>query len=71
MNVRAGNAAIVSAEFRGLFDSACRYRDAREIAGNPRTFSMLSEQEAAEEDRTLQEFVAAYRRFHKERGLTI
>lgn len=61
VNMQAGNAALLTDEFKSVFDKACRYRDAKEVADNHREFSMLSERDAAEEMTTRQAFAEAYK----------
>lgn len=68
MNVEAGNAALLTDEFKALLDLACRYRDAKSIADNHRQFSMLSDRDEAEVGRTRRAFVEAYRAFHEKHG---
>lgn len=65
VNVRAGNAALLTEEFKSLFNLACRYRDAKRVAENHRQFNVLTQREAAEEDRTLREFVKEFEAFHQ------
>jgi hypothetical protein len=62
-NVKAGNAEFLSADGKALFELACRYREARDIADNHRPFAMLSGQEAAELEQRRREFVEAYTAF--------
>lgn len=61
--MRAGNAALLTEEFRTLLDVACKYRSARENVDNHRQFDMLSERDAAEEKRTRQAFAETYKAF--------
>jgi hypothetical protein len=65
VNVRAGNAALLTDDFKALFDKACRYRDAKSLAENHREFNMLTEREATEEKSMRHAFLEAYRAFHK------
>jgi len=67
-NVTAGNAALLTEEFQSLFKLACRYRDAKSVAENHRQFNVLTQREAAEEDRTLREFLKEYEAFHQRHG---
>ena len=41
VNVSAGNARLLTEEFKSLLDLACRYREARSLADNHRQFNML------------------------------
>jgi len=68
VNVTAGNAALLSEEFKSLFNLACQYRDAKSLAANHREFKVLTEREATEETRALRAFVGAYEAFHQKRG---
>jgi hypothetical protein len=63
VNMRAGNAAFLTGEFKAVFDRACRYRSAKNGADNHRQVNMLNEQDAAEETATRQGFAEAYRTF--------
>lgn len=63
VNMRAGNAAFLTDEFKAVLDKACRYRNARTAADNHRQVNMLSERDAAEETATRQEFAEAYKTF--------
>lgn len=64
-HVSAGNAARLTAEFKVLFDAACEYRNAKQLADNRREFNMLSEQEAAKEKATREAFAKAYMEFRE------
>lgn len=64
-NVTAGNAELLSAEFKALFEKTCAYRDAKRVADNRREFRMLTKEEAVEERMTLNEFLESYRSFHE------
>ena len=71
VNVKAGNSEYLTPEFKGVFDKAFEYRQAKKLADNHRQFGIVTEEEAAVE-RTLREvFAAAYRRWTEEqlRGL--
>jgi hypothetical protein len=68
VDVQAGNAALLTDEFRALLDLACRYRDARSTADNHREFNMLSDHDEAEERRTRRAFVEAYTALHERHG---
>jgi hypothetical protein len=63
INMRAGNAALLTEEFKTLLDVACRYRSAKENVDNHRQFDMLSERDVAEEKRTRQMFAETYKAF--------
>ncbi len=68
VNVQAGNAALLTAQFKVLLDNACRYRDARRLADNHRQFNVLGEQAEAQEKSTRQAFAEAYRSFDEKHG---
>jgi hypothetical protein len=57
----SGHAAEQSPEFKALFDKACLYRTAREIADGRRQLNILSEQDAANEKATRQAFAESYK----------
>jgi len=63
VNMRAGNAALLTEEFKALLELACRYQEASKLAANHRRFNALSESEAAEEATTRQTFAEAYKRW--------
>jgi hypothetical protein len=65
VNVQAGNAALLTDDFKALFDKACQYRDAKSLGDNHRESNMLSERDADEEKSTRHAFLEAYRTFHK------
>ena len=65
MNMRAGNAALLTDDFKTVLDKACRYRDARKVADNHRQFKILSESVAAEEEATRRAFAEAYKAFRE------
>ncbi len=67
VNVDAGNAKLLTEEFKALFELTCRYRAARETADNRRQFNLLGELEAASERKTREAFVRAYMDFEKAR----
>jgi hypothetical protein len=62
---RAGNAELLTAQFKALMESACLYRDLRSIANDRRKINMLSEQEKAEEEAARQAFVQTYDSFYE------
>jgi hypothetical protein len=62
-NVSAGNAAMLTTDFKALFEVTCRYRTAKEIADNRRQFNHLNEREAAEEVSARETFARAYKDF--------
>lgn len=68
VNVQAGNAVLLTAQFKVLLDSACRYRDARRLADNHRQFNVLGEQAEIQEKATRKAFAEAYRVFDREHG---
>ena len=57
----SGHATEQSPEFKALFDKACLYRTAREIADNHRKHSVLIEDDEAEEKATRQAFAESYK----------
>lgn len=65
VNVTAGNAAYLTADFMALFDKTCLYRDAKKVADNHREFNMLTERDAVEEKARRQAFVEAYSTFYE------
>ncbi len=65
VNVEAGHAADLTTEFKALLDRACRYQSFRRVADNHREFSMLTEQEAAEEKTAREAFAEAYKTFYE------
>ncbi len=64
-NVSAGNASKLTPDFKALFETACRYRTAKQIADNHREFGMLSEQWAAREKEAREAFARAYKDFRE------
>jgi len=72
VNAWASNKAagkVPSPEFDALFEKACSYRTAREIADNRREFNVLNEQDAANEKATRQAFAEPCKAFYeKHRG---
>lgn len=65
-NVAAGNAKLLTEDFKNLFEITCRYRTARETADNLRQFNMLSEREATAEKETREAFARAYKDYENE-----
>jgi len=61
VNMQAGNAALLTDEFKAVLDKACRYRMAKEVADNHREFNILSQRDAADETGTRQAFAEAYK----------
>ena len=47
-NVRSGNTALLTLQFKALFAKARRYRDAKNLANNHRKHDVLEEREEAE-----------------------
>lgn len=66
VNVDAGNAKLLTEDFKQLFELTCRYRTSREIADNHRQFDLLSEDEATSEKETRESFVRAYKLYEEE-----
>ena len=65
INMQAGNAECLSADFEALFEKTCAYRDAKKIADNRREFNAITDKEAIREQVTRREFLEAHRRFHE------
>lgn len=63
VNVKAGNAALLTDEFKEVFDKACRYRTAKSVADNYRENQMSSAAVTEEERTTRLAFAEAYKRF--------
>jgi len=61
VNMQAGNAALLTDEFKAVLEKAFRYRSAKEVADNHRKFNMLSERDAGEEAATRQAFAEAFK----------
>ena len=66
INMTAGNGELLSVDFKALFEKACAYREAKQIADNRREFNMLRDEEATREQQTRSEFLEAYRKFHED-----
>lgn len=66
--VQAGHGSDLSAEFMELFETTCRYREAKRVADNRRKFGMLTDEEATEEESSLKVFAATYKRFWEKRN---
>jgi hypothetical protein len=60
MAMLGGNGKVLYADFEALFQKACAYRSAKEIADNRRESDRLTEQEAEHERITRTEFLKAY-----------
>ncbi len=67
-SVKVGNAAPLTPQFKTLFETARRYRDAKSVGENHRKYNVLEAREDAEEKSTLQEFAEAYRCWARETG---
>ena len=63
VNVKAGNTALLTDEFKDVFDKACRYRTAKSVADNYRENQMSSAAITEDERTTRQAFAEAYKRF--------
>jgi hypothetical protein len=61
VNVDAGNAKLLTDNFKALFEITCRYRTARETADNRRQFNLLNERDATVEKKTREAFARAYK----------
>lgn len=68
MNMKAGNTALLTAEFKDLFVKTCWYRTIKSVADNHRELKVLSEQEATEEQTARLAFVEAYMNLHENRA---
>lgn len=72
MNVRAGNAAKLTADFRRLLEAACQYRTAKQIADSWREYSSaigreLSDPKSEAAEKAMREsFAEAYKKFWDE-----
>jgi hypothetical protein len=55
-----GNGKALSTDFKALFDKACAYRTAKEVADNHREHGGLTEEEAEREHVTRKDFLTAY-----------
>jgi hypothetical protein len=64
INVTAGNAELLSTEFKALFEKVEAYRFARKIADNRREHNILTADVEEQERTTRKEFLAAHRAFH-------
>ena len=65
LNVTAGNAKLLTKEFREICDRAFSYRETKRLADNHREFGGMSEKLAADEGATRQAFAEAYKAFHE------
>ncbi len=63
VNVSAGNAKLLTADFNAVFELACRFRTARETADNRRQFNMPGERDSVVENETLEAFAKAYKSY--------
>jgi hypothetical protein len=60
MAMLGGTGKALSADFKALFEKACAYRSAKEVADNHREHGRLTEEEAQQEQRTRAAFLKAY-----------
>jgi hypothetical protein len=58
--MQGGNGKALSADFKDLFEKACAYRTAKEVADNHREHNMLTVAEEEREQITRKEFLDAY-----------
>jgi len=65
INVQAGNAPLLTTQFKALLGKACLYRTARRLADNHRKFDVMSEAEEAEELAVRHSFAEAYKAFYE------
>lgn len=63
IHASAGNASRLTADFQSLFDKACEYRTAKDIANNHRDFGVLSEAEACREKAARESFARAFKKY--------
>jgi hypothetical protein len=56
---------IMSTDFSVLFAKMQSYRMAKRAAENPRHYNLITEQAAAQEQRTKKEFMDAYQAFYE------
>ena len=68
INVEAGNASLLTDQFKVLLDKACLYRNAKNLADNHRKFNILSQQEEVEVKTARQTFAEAYRAFYEKQA---
>lgn len=68
LNVEAGNASLLTEQFKVLLDKACLYRNAKNLADNHRKFNILSQQEEVEVKTTRQKFAVAYKAFYEKKA---
>lgn len=61
LNVQAGNADLLSPEFKALVDKACQYRTLRQVADNRREFGIFTEKDAGEESAARRALAEAYK----------
>ena len=67
LNVTAGNAELLTPEFKALVDKTFLYRTLKQVADNHRDFGVLTEREGAEEQAARCTFAEAYKDFYEER----
>ncbi len=65
MKVQAGNAPLLTTQFKVLVDKACLYKNARRLADNHRQYNVLSEQDESEEKATREAFAPAYKAYYE------
>jgi hypothetical protein len=63
LHMNAGNAQHLTADFKQLFDKACAYGAAKDIADNGRELDRLTDEQVADEQRTKKEFTDAWKAF--------
>ena len=68
VNVDAGNAKLITTEFKDLFEATCRYLDLKRMADNHRQFNMLSPELAAKECTARETFAIAFKDFADKHG---
>lgn len=65
INITAGNAELLTADFRTLCEKTFAYRETKRLADNHREHGGVGERLAAEETATRRAFAEAYRAFHE------
>ena len=67
VNMQAGNGPVLSKEFKEVFETTCKFRDAKRIADNWRMAGMPTEMLDAEVDAKRLVFAQAFKTFHEKR----
>lgn len=61
LNVRAGNAHLLTEEFRALLELVVRYQESKKVADSLRHFDSLTDDVSSAEVAAREEFVEAHR----------